>query len=158
MLINFREAIQRTVFHLSAVAGLIGYKPSHIEDLCSLGEETHNCGRRPIAIEFGGAGKIVYKPISLTTAATFNKVISFLASRYEFDLRVAECVLAAGDYGFMEYVHPRNTLRGRREIADFYSRAGTLLALAYALLLTDGYVALCPRRFLRLVISPSLRI
>ncbi len=96
-----------------------------------------HCGGRSVLIAtFERGNPIVYKPHSLAGDAHFAQLVAWLNARGQRPPLRAPAVLTRGDYGWMEFV-PFAPCREPAEIARFYRRQGSWLALLFALAAND---------------------
>jgi hypothetical protein len=136
------EGLARLATERSSLTPLIGAEPTSIRTLRRLGDETHNGARFPLLIEFDRGGRLVYKPRSLRPEQLFAQCLALLhAGLASFERPRALPVISRSGFGFERCV-PRQT--GRSSGRLFYRRAGVLLALCYALNVTDLHLENVP--------------
>ncbi|WP_192499069.1 type 2 lanthipeptide synthetase LanM [Skermanella pratensis] len=98
--------------------------------------DLHRGGRSVVVVEFGGGLKTVYKPRGMAPDRYFADLIDwFNGLGPSLDLRAVR-VLDRGDYGWAEFIAAMPCADGEAA-GRYFRRAGLLLALAYAVALTD---------------------
>jgi type 2 lantibiotic biosynthesis protein LanM len=97
-----------------------------------ISSDPHRGQRRVVPVTFASGRRLVYKPKSLRTEVVQGRLLTWLNERgARPPLRVPR-VLDLGDHGWVEFVGQREAA-DEAEVARFYRRAGTLLAVLYAL-------------------------
>ncbi|MGX7675486.1 type 2 lanthipeptide synthetase LanM [Plantactinospora sp. DSM 117369] len=94
--------------------------------------DTHRGGRSVAVITYDNRISVVYKPRSLAIERHFNALLSWLNERGLTHPLHPPPVLDRGGYGWCRYVAP-SPCRDAAELARFYWRQGSYLALFYAL-------------------------
>nr|WP_255207667.1 type 2 lanthipeptide synthetase LanM family protein [Myxococcus sp. AM009] len=98
--------------------------------------DSHRGGRTVFLLRFASGLRLVYKPRPLAAEATFQQLVSWLNARgLTPPLRTVE-VLSSDGYGWMEYVEAA-PCQSAEEVRRFHLRQGALVALLYALDVTD---------------------
>ncbi|HET8840138.1 MAG TPA: type 2 lanthipeptide synthetase LanM, partial [Ktedonobacteraceae bacterium] len=98
--------------------------------------DLHRGGRSVTILEFASGLKLVYKPKSLAVDQHFQELLAWLnAHGQQPPLRLLR-LLDRGAYGWVEFIEPA-PCHVREEVARFYERQGSYLALLYALEATD---------------------
>ena len=96
-----------------------------------LAEDVHGGGHVPVRVVFE-SGEVVYKPRPVDAGVVYHEILDRLSGHLAASFP-DPTYLPREDYGWMELVEYRDP-----EDADrYYERAGTLLAVAYALDFTD---------------------
>jgi type 2 lantibiotic biosynthesis protein LanM len=100
--------------------------------------DTHNGGRSVTILEFDSGVRLVYKPRSTAGEKVFSGALEWLNRKTpELPLKTYR-VLDRGCYGWCEYVEPA-PCKSQAELKRFYHRQGKLLALGFALRMSDLY-------------------
>ncbi|MDG4791772.1 type 2 lanthipeptide synthetase LanM [Micromonospora sp. WMMD1102] len=100
--------------------------------------DTHRGGQTVATLHFAGA-TLVYKPRSLAVDLAFQRVMGVLTAHgLPMDHRMP-ATLDRGEYGWCEFVAAAECAT-EQEVADFYRRLGSLLAVFHALRGTDMHV------------------
>jgi lantibiotic modifying enzyme len=113
--------------------------PRRITAIRVLAADTHNGGRAPVAIELDGRSTVVYKPVSLAGERLFALAAQLVADS-SGDPALCEptpSVAGASRWGLVAYCMPVATpldADGRRR---FFTCAGAITAIAYAICATD---------------------
>lgn len=97
--------------------------------------DKHRAGRSVHILELESGLQLVYKPRSLGIEARFHHLLQWLTERGAPDLYAPQ-VLDRGDYGWVEFVE-KKPCSDRAELARFYQRHGSMLALLFVLEATD---------------------
>lgn len=98
--------------------------------------DPHDQGRSVICLILKDERKIVYKPRSLALDCGFQGLLQWVNGNQN-DIQFASTeIIDAGEYGWMEYVEPREC-SDEQEVRQFYRRMGGLLALTHALNAND---------------------
>jgi lantibiotic modifying enzyme len=93
--------------------------------------DRHRPGRSVTAVTFADGRAVIYQPRSLAAHAAFRQVADWLNQRVPgADLQTPATVARPG-YGWVEFVAPQ-PLPAAAAAADFYRRAGVLLAALHA--------------------------
>ncbi|ATB35829.1 hypothetical protein CYFUS_001243 [Cystobacter fuscus] len=104
---------------------------------CELGKgDAHRGGRTVAILTFASGARVVYKPRSLAADVHFHQLVGWLNARSEAPHLRPVGAIDRGAYGWMEFVAQRSCAT-REEVARFYARLGSWLALMYALEATD---------------------
>src|SRR5262249_16926743 len=98
--------------------------------------ESHHNGRSGVALTFGSGIQLVYKPRDLSAEQAVCEVLDWLNERGAPLRLYCPRVLTRAEYGWMEHV-PHQPCLDRAQVRRFYTRAGMLLAVTYALRATD---------------------
>jgi type 2 lantibiotic biosynthesis protein LanM len=98
--------------------------------------DSHRRGRSVTLVRFADRRTVVYKPRGLGSYAEFSQVIGWLNQRLGADALSTARILARPGYGWMEFIQDR-PLKRQGDAANFYRRAGALLAALHALYGTD---------------------
>jgi type 2 lantibiotic biosynthesis protein LanM len=127
------ELVLRAAADAPALAGAFGGgEPGPVTWLRTGRGETHCAGRAVAALRFASGLEVVYKPRSLRIDAAFYGLLEWLREAGLSPEQRVLRMLDRGDYGWVEYVHPR-PVAGEAELRDYYERAGALVCLAYLL-------------------------
>jgi type 2 lantibiotic biosynthesis protein LanM len=100
--------------------------------------DLHNGGESVLFIEIESDHKIrlIYKPKNIFTEHIFRQFLKEL-KKYGLLSVVREVLyLLRKDYGWVEYI-THNEIKEKEELIHYYTRAGTVLCLAYILKITD---------------------
>ncbi len=98
--------------------------------------DPHGGGRTVLECRLENGKRIMYKPRSVGTERAFNAFLCWFNQRSGLlPLRVLD-VQSRDGYGWIEAVEPA-PCKNRQQVAAFYERSGILLALMYALGITD---------------------
>ncbi|HEX4203980.1 MAG TPA: type 2 lanthipeptide synthetase LanM, partial [Ktedonobacteraceae bacterium] len=98
--------------------------------------EMHQGGRQVLILTFQSGLQLLYKPKSLAIDAHFHALLHWLNEHgVEPAFRTIK-LLNRGDYGWSEFIYASSCIT-REEVARFYERQGSFLALLYALDATD---------------------
>ncbi len=89
--------------------------------------DAHRGGRGVMGVTFAGGRKVIYKPRSLRMDVAWHGLIEWLRARDPACRLRAPIALDHGDYGWVECVAPGSP----PDPAEYYRRAGELLALAW---------------------------
>jgi type 2 lantibiotic biosynthesis protein LanM len=101
--------------------------------------DRHRDGRCVLVMRFDSGFRLVYKPKPLAVDVHFQELLAWLNERgLEPPLRTLR-VLDRGAYGWEEFAAPEGCAN-TEEVARFYTRTGSLLALLYALEATDVHL------------------
>lgn len=109
--------------------------PATIVDISFFGQETHNQGQVPFAIEVAGGGKFVYKAVSSTWQLALSAAGQLLQTGTP-SIEWREILEGEHDWCLMRYVehspytHDPNT---------FFAKMGALIAVAHVLRITDAH-------------------
>jgi hypothetical protein len=109
-----------------------GSEPGSLLELDAGKGDTHRRGRSVLLLRFGGGMQLLYKPKPLAVDVHFQELLSWLNDLgAEPQLRTIK-LIDRGAYGWSEFVaaSPCST---EGEVARFYERQGSYLALVYAL-------------------------
>jgi type 2 lantibiotic biosynthesis protein LanM len=94
--------------------------------------DTHRSGRSVMLLTFASGWRLVYKPKSLAIDVHFQELLLWLNAHDQLlDLRTL-ALLDRGTYGWSEFIAAASC-QSEQEVARFYERQGTYLALLYAL-------------------------
>ena len=109
--------------------------PGHLVDIeCGL-SDPHRGGRSVVVFRFE-TKRVVYKPRSLAVDSHFWTLVRWLHDRGANPSLQAMSVLDRGTYGWVECVS-QNRCNSAEEIARFFERQGSYIALFYILEATD---------------------
>jgi len=98
--------------------------------------DPHRAGRTALRVHFAAGLKLIYKPKMIAAEAAYWDLLSWINRNAELPpLRTLQ-VLDGGAYGWVEEIEPR-PCQHQRDVEAFYSRAGMLLCLIFALEGTD---------------------
>jgi type 2 lantibiotic biosynthesis protein LanM len=111
---------------------------SSVESISLLSADRHRGGQQPMVICLKSGKQFVYKPVDLTPDLLWGNFIDQLELPEPFDLRYAQVISRPG-YGWIEFIEHRSC-ENSSEVADYYCRAGVLLAVADFLNYSDGHV------------------
>ncbi|MER6830214.1 type 2 lanthipeptide synthetase LanM [Streptosporangium sp. NPDC000563] len=110
---------------------LLGSDPGSPVEFSAVGD-SHLGGRAVTVVTLAGGAKVVYRPRPVQAYLHFAEVLDWLNERVPgLGLRVPRAVRREG-YGWVEFV-PAEPCADAAEVERFYTRAGALLALLYAL-------------------------
>lgn len=138
---NLIEAGTRASQNKDKIAHLIGHSPRVITDIRLLGFEVHNGGRQALLLEFDGASKLVYKPVSLVPDWAFGQLFALILPKIgRYMLKRRRCLPIGPDYGFLEYIEKETRRSHASSLERFYFRAGILTSFAYAFNVTDMHM------------------
>ncbi|ATB50461.1 type 2 lanthipeptide synthetase LanM family protein [Corallococcus macrosporus] len=116
-------------FHSGVSPGLLVEAQGGLSD-------PHRGGRTVFLLRFASGLRLVYKPRPLAAEAAFQQLVSWLNARgLTPPLRTVEFLSSEG-YGWMEFVEAA-PCQSADEVRRFHLRQGALVALLYALDVTD---------------------
>ncbi|HEU5381016.1 MAG TPA: type 2 lanthipeptide synthetase LanM family protein [Ktedonobacteraceae bacterium] len=98
---------------------------------CGAGD-VHHEGRSVIILTFQSGLQLLYKPRSLAIDVHFQQLLSWLNEQGAQPTFRTIAVIDQGDYGWSEFVSAQSCV-SENEVARFYERQGSYLALLYAL-------------------------
>src|ERR1700722_2459831 len=98
--------------------------------------DTHRGGRSVIVLSFASGAQIVYKPRSLAIEAHFQQLLGWLNKRGAEPAFRPLKILERRDHGWSEYAAAA-PCSSAVEVARFYQRQGSYLAILYALEASD---------------------
>lgn len=98
--------------------------------------DTHREGRSVVLLHFSSGLRLVYKPRSLSLDQHFQEVLHWINARGKVLPLRTLILLNKGVYGWTEFVQ-EYSCESEAEIARFYERQGSYLALLYALNASD---------------------
>jgi type 2 lantibiotic biosynthesis protein LanM len=94
--------------------------------------DLHNSGRSAVKLDFSNGLQLVYKPRDLGMEEAYFTLLQWINTQ-EIPLKFKILkILNKGTHGWMEYVCPQQC-RTHAEVANYYHRAGSTLALLYIL-------------------------
>ncbi|HEY1619128.1 MAG TPA: type 2 lanthipeptide synthetase LanM family protein [Streptosporangiaceae bacterium] len=132
----------RLAAHLAADQAAIGAaccdggSPGTVTQVVTGLGDRHRGGATVSLVTWSSGLRLVYKPRPMSMDAHFQELLTWINGRgLDPPLRTATC-LDRGDHGWMEYVTAR-PCAGPGQLARFYQRQGSLLALLYLLGATD---------------------
>ncbi|MDD3654043.1 MAG: type 2 lanthipeptide synthetase LanM family protein [Desulfotomaculaceae bacterium] len=109
-----------------------GREPGKVTGIEADASDAHNHGKSVCILTFSSGVKIVYKPRGLAVDKAWAGFARWLRQRgCQWPPKVPE-TLDCGSYGWTEYA-AYQAMDREEEAADFYRRAGVLLALIYVL-------------------------
>ncbi|NKQ57767.1 type 2 lantipeptide synthetase LanM [Amycolatopsis sp. K13G38] len=123
-----REVIRTTL------AG--GRDPGPLLDIDAGMGDRHRSGRSVLLLRFASGLRVLYKPRPLAVEAHFQELLSWLNEHGADPPLCPHIVVDRGDYGWCEFVAPASCT-SEAEVARFYRRQGSYLALLYALCAAD---------------------
>lgn len=132
------EFLTRLRSDASAIASMFGGgRPlGLLVQIGGASSDPHRGGRRVVGCTFESGIRLIYKPKSLRTEVVYGELLEWLNQRgADPPLRVLR-VLDRGDYGWAEAAQ-QAPAADRDAAKRFYTRAGMVLALMYALGGTD---------------------
>lgn len=94
--------------------------------------DPHGGGQTVKVIHFDTGEQVVYKPRSVALAGWFHQVVGWYNAVCSGPKLKALRVLDRGSHGWMEWAGP-SPCHNRRQVEQFYERAGALLCLLYVL-------------------------
>jgi len=98
--------------------------------------DPHRRGRSVLLLRFASGLQLLYKPKSLAADIHFQQLSTWLNDRGADPPLRPLVLLDRGEYGWSEYVTPASCA-SEEEVARFYQRQGSYLAVLYALDATD---------------------
>lgn len=100
----------------------------HITELCSMGSDLHNNGRRVFCVELNNNRRVLYKPHPLDTDCGWNNLCNWFREKTGTEIRYAQTT-NHGMYGYVEYIDYCNP--SAEELPVFFYHCGVLLCLVY---------------------------
>lgn len=97
--------------------------------------DVHNGGKSTAIIEFKCGLKVVYKPRPGAMDVAFNLLLEHLSAETALQFKTA-AILDRDDYFWMEFIEYLPIVH-KKQIDDYYTRCGALLAVCYLLNGTD---------------------
>lgn len=94
--------------------------------------DRHHGGRRVAVLKFESGLRAVYKPRDLGVEAAFHELLAWVASRGLAHAPKPLRVLERSGYGWVEVVE-EGRFESRKEVAEYFRRAGSLLCIAHVL-------------------------
>ena len=139
---NLAKALSRVGRHLPSLPIARPKDARAISGVQILGSETHNSGQQPVLVHLSGNQAVVYKPVSLHIDHCVATALKGLERRSRLEGMFATLAYApvGQDYGFLSYAAPRAQLDSESAAGRFFFRFGALIALAYALNITDMHM------------------
>jgi lantibiotic modifying enzyme len=139
---NLARAVKRTSDHLHSLPISRPQAITAIAEIRALGAESHNGGQRPLLIRFSGGQAVVYKPVSLQADCLLSTAIDGLGARSGTRalFETLDYAPLGPDYGFISFAPPSRPLSGEAAARRFFFRFGGLVAVAYALNITDMHM------------------
>jgi len=101
--------------------------------------DPHRKGRGVLICKFQSGLQLLYKPKSLTIDAHFQQLLTWLNERGAQPAFRTMKLLAREGYGWSEFINA-DSCSSQEEVARFYARQGSYLALLYALNAADCHV------------------
>ncbi|HDR7706392.1 TPA: type 2 lantipeptide synthetase LanM family protein [Bacillus thuringiensis] len=99
----------------------------------SLGQgDTHQQGQTVIKLEYSSGKVILFKPRDLRTTKVYNEFIYWLNSKKQVLQMPTYNVLCFSEYTFEEFIN-KKSCNNEKEIEDYYTRYGQLIAIMYLL-------------------------
>ncbi|MBV9709092.1 MAG: type 2 lantipeptide synthetase LanM, partial [Chloroflexi bacterium] len=98
--------------------------------------DRHRSGRSVLVLKFSSGFQVLYKPKSLAIDVHFQQLLVWLNEQGAQPGFRTVGILDRGSYGWAEFVHA-SSCTSPEEVARFYERQGSYLALLYALNATD---------------------
>ncbi|MBV9020937.1 MAG: type 2 lantipeptide synthetase LanM family protein [Ktedonobacteraceae bacterium] len=98
--------------------------------------DRHREGRSVLVLKFSSGFQVLYKPKSLAIDVHFQQFLVWLNEQGVQPAFRVVSIIDRGSYGWVEFVHAASCT-SPEEIARFYERQGSYLALLYALDATD---------------------
>lgn len=139
---NLTRAVERAALHLSELPARRAKSITAIADLAILGSETHNRGQQPVLIRFSPDQAVVYKPINLQVDQAIATALTGIQKRNRLEglFSTLDYATTGLDYGFIQYKKPGARLESGAAHRRFFFRFGALIAVAYALNITDMHM------------------
>jgi lantibiotic modifying enzyme len=139
---NLARAVRRAAVHLSDLPVRGAKSIAAIADLAVLGSETHNRGQQPVLIRFSPNQAVVYKPVNLQADQAVATALAGIQKRNRLKslFSTLDYAAAGPDYGFIQYAKPGARLVSGAARRRFFFRFGALIAVAYALNITDMHM------------------
>jgi type 2 lantibiotic biosynthesis protein LanM len=106
--------------------------PGLVVDVDAGKGDRHRAGRSVLVLRFGSGLRLLYKPKPLAVDLRFQDLLSWLNARGATPRLHGPRLLHRGDYGWSEFVAP-SSCTSEEEVARFYERLGSYLAVLYAL-------------------------
>jgi lantibiotic modifying enzyme len=102
-----------------------------------VGSDRHAGGAQVVSFDFGGGGRVYYKPVPLEPTALFHEFIELIDLPLELRPRPLG-ILDRGTYGWLEEAifSPCENIS---EVRRYWSRCGAVLAVCCLLNFTDGH-------------------
>lgn len=132
------ELLQRLCADWTEICALFarGTDPGKLIEIHGSAGDTHRNGRSVAILRFSSGLQIVYKPRSLAIDQHFQEVLVWVnAHGITLPLHPIT-ILDKGSYGWAEFVMA-HSCASEEEVAHFYERQGSYLALLYALDASD---------------------
>ncbi|MGB0525275.1 MAG: DUF4135 domain-containing protein [Flammeovirgaceae bacterium] len=151
---SFTKYINRVVTHINKAVATFEENIQRINDtLCLalstsrqailsislLGFETHNGGKQPLKFELSHGQSIVFKYTPLYSEDLFSTIIEH-CWQSEHKPNTLQVVCIDENCGFSKYIETNTTFASAVEIPKFYVNTGELLAIAYALNISDMHM------------------
>ncbi|GAA0748806.1 type 2 lanthipeptide synthetase LanM [Clostridium oceanicum] len=91
--------------------------------------DTHNNGKSVIILEFDKGIKIVYKPHSMDSDESFNRLVDYInkSNYFKYDLKTANSI-NKNDYGWQEFITYKEC-ESKEEVKAYFFRIGMLIAV-----------------------------
>jgi Domain of unknown function (DUF4135) len=139
---NFAAALHRASRHLESLPVANPATIGAITEVRALGAETHNGGQHPLLIRFSEHQAVVYKPVSLEIDKLISEILAGLSrhSRAEALFTTLQYAPLGPDYGFVALAPESRPLSEEAAAERFFFRFGALIAVAYALNITDMHM------------------
>lgn len=128
---NFAQGIFEKLHRdKSAIRYVFNLKICNIKRIHLNAGDQHN-GESTVILEFENNEKIVYKPGSLSTTKVYNRLLTWINTELNIELKQFE-VIDRGTYGWLQFVEEEEC-QHERDIKMFFEKAGVLLGVAYFL-------------------------
>lgn len=115
------------------------YDPGMLVDVQGGVGDLHRKGRSVLVLKFSSKLQLLYKPKSLAIDVHFQELLEWLNEQGAQPAFRTIKIIDRGSYGWSEFVHMHNCTSAD-EVARFYERQGSYLALLYVLNATDFHV------------------
>jgi type 2 lantibiotic biosynthesis protein LanM len=113
-----------------------GSDPGQLMEVQAGMGDRHRRGRSVLKLRFGSGMQLLYKPKPLAVDVHFQELLTWLNKRGAEPRLRPLTLIDRGDYGWSEFVKS-SPCTSHEEVARFYERQGSYLALLYALDATD---------------------
>lgn len=120
----------------SAIQATFGIKeplmPTAVE--FNLGD-SHRGGKAVALLGYSDGQKLVYKPRNLSVDSHFAQLLGYIQDCTGFSYRLPK-IIVSKDHGWAEFIEYRECVN-LKDVKDYYSRLGGMLAILYSLNATD---------------------
>ena len=113
--------------------------PEMLVEVQSGAGDMHKQGRSTLKLRFASGFRLIYKPKLLTIDVHFQQLLDWLNERGDHPAFRLLKLLPKETYGWSEYVQAE-ACASQEEVARFYERQGSYLALFYALEASDMHL------------------